>query len=257
MSISIFAWLGALAIGLSLGLLGSGGSILTVPVLLYFFDQPEKLAIAGSLAIVGIISLSGCLSYIRQGLIDWRSVILFGIPGMIGTYGGAYISQFVSGIVQLSLFALVMLLAAVFMLRPKKEQTKQQVRHHVKIIIDGLFVGILTGFVGVGGGFLIVPALVVLGGLTMHVAIGTSLCIIALKSASGFYKYLDVLDQQNLSLDWQVIAFVSCVGIVGSLLGNLISTRLPQAKLKRYFAYFLVPMAAWILYQNLPLLLNN
>jgi len=256
MSISIFAWLGALAIGLSLGLLGSGGSILTVPVLLYFFDQPEKLAIASSLAIVGLIALVGCLSYIRKGLIDWRSVLLFGIPGMIGTYGGAYLSQFVSGIWQLSLFAIVMLIAAIFMLRPKKIQTEQHSRHHIKIIIDGLLVGIITGFVGVGGGFLIVPALVIMGGLTMHVAIGTSLCIIALKSTSGFYKYLQVLEQQNLILDWQVIAFVASVGVVGSLLGNIISTRLPQAKLKRYFAYFLFPMAGWILLQNLPLLIS-
>jgi len=255
MSISIFAWLGALAIGLSLGLLGSGGSILTVPVLIYFFDQPEKLAIAGSLAIVGLIALFGSLSYIRKGLIDWRSVLLFGIPGMIGTYGGAYISQFISGILQLSLFAFVMLAAALFMLKPSASQADIPQRQNYKIIIDGLIVGVVTGLVGVGGGFLIVPALVLMGGLTMHVAIGTSLCIIALKSSSGFYKYIQVLEQQNLTLDWQIIGFVTLVGIVGSLIGNMVSTRLPQAKLKRYFAYFLFPMATWILVKNLPMLL--
>ena len=255
MSISIFAWLGALAIGLSLGLLGSGGSILTVPVLIYFFDQPEKLAIAGSLAIVGLIALFGSLSYIRKGLIDWRSVLLFGIPGMIGTYGGAYISQFISGVLQLSIFAFVMLAAAIFMLKPRTSQADIQQRQNYKIISDGLIVGVVTGLVGVGGGFLIVPALVLMGGLTMHVAIGTSLFIIALKSSSGFYKYLQVLEQQNLTLDWQIIGFVTAVGIVGSLMGNMVSTRLPQAKLKRYFAYFLFPMAGWILVKNLPMLL--
>jgi len=256
MSISIFAWLGALAIGLSLGLLGSGGSILTVPVLIYFFDQPEKLAIAGSLAIVGLIALFGSLSYIRKGLIDWRSVLLFGIPGMIGTYGGAYISQFISGILQLSLFAFVMLAAALFMLKPSASQADIPQRQNYKIIIDGLIVGVVTGLVGVGGGFLIVPALVLMGGLTMHVAIGTSLCIIALKSSSGFYKYIQVLEQQNLTLDWQIIGFVTLVGIVGSLIGNMVSSRLPQARLKRYFAYFLFPMATWILVKNLPVLLT-
>jgi len=256
MSISIFAWLGALAIGLSLGLLGSGGSILTVPVLIYFFDQPEKLAIAGSLAIVGLIALFGSLSYIRKGLIDWRSVLLFGIPGMIGTYGGAYISQFISGILQLSLFAFVMLAAALFMLKPSASQADIPQRQNYKIIIDGLIVGVVTGLVGVGGGFLIVPALVLMGGLTMHVAIGNSLCIIALKSSSGFYKYIQVLEQQNLTLDWKIIGFVTLVGIVGSLIGNLVSTRLPQARLKRYFAYFLFPMATWILVKNLPVLLT-
>ena len=116
--ISLAAWPGAIAIGLSLGLLGSGGSILTVPVLVYLIGQDEKLAIAGSLFIVGSIALAGSLQYLRSGLIDWRSVATFGIPGMIGTWLGALAAAYVSGLLQLSLFAVVILAASWFMLKP-------------------------------------------------------------------------------------------------------------------------------------------
>ncbi len=253
MSAALLAWPGAIAIGLSLGIFGSGGSILTVPVLVYLFGQDEKVAISGSLAIVGTIALMGALPYLRKRQVDWRSLAFFGVPGMIGTYAGAWSAQFVSGVLQLAVFAAVMLLAAVFMLRPVKinPEGKQQ-RHMVKIVIDGLLVGILTGFVGVGGGFLIVPALVLLGGLNMTMAVGTSLLIIALKSYSGFYKYLDVLAEQNLELDWQVIILVSLIGTVGSFGGSAIASKLDQHQLKRWFGYFLLIMGAWILYQNLP-----
>lgn len=124
----LLALLGALLIGLSLGLLGSGGSILTVPVLVYLLDQPEKIAIAGSLAIVGAISAAGSLPYARQQLIDWRSVLWFGVPGMAGTWLGAVLSQFVPGELQLALFAIVMLLAAVLMARPPQLQAAGALR---------------------------------------------------------------------------------------------------------------------------------
>jgi len=252
MSVSIFAWLGALAIGLSLGLLGSGGSILTVPVLIYLFDQPERLAIAGSLAIVGLIALASALPKIKNKQVNWRCVILFGLPGMIGTYGGAYLSQFVSPAVQLITFSFVMLLASYFMLSPvnKNNENNEKKRPGSAITIDGLIVGLLTGFVGVGGGFLIVPALVLLARLPMHHAIGTSLVIIFLKSATGFYKYLDILALENITLDWQVIGLVTALGVIGSLSGNYISNKVPQQKLKKGFAYFLLPMAIFILWQN-------
>jgi len=200
MAVSLLAWPGAIAIGVSLGLLGSGGSILTVPVLVYLLGQDEKLAIAGSLFVVGTIALAGSLQYLRAKLIDWRNVVIFGGPGMLGTYLGAMLAAYVSGIVQLSLFALVMLLASYFMLRPVdlEHGASPISRAEWKIAIDGLLVGVMTGLVGVGGGFLIVPALVLLGGMPMHRAVATSLVIIALKSYSGFYKYLDVLAQQDL-----------------------------------------------------------
>lgn len=253
MNITLLGILGAIAIGVSLGLLGSGGSILTLPVLLYLFDQPERVAIAGSLAIVGIIALVGAIPYILKRQTDWHCVILFGLPGMFGTYIGAYCSQFVSPAVQLVTFAFVMLLASFFMLKPKKSTAIDQCvpRNKLKILSDGLIVGVLTGFVGVGGGFLIVPALVLLAGLAMHQAVATSLVIIFLKSISGFYKYLDVLNEEALAIDWQVITLVASLGILGSLSGNLVANRISSAKLKVIFALFLIPMAIFILWRNI------
>jgi len=257
MSISIYVLLGALAIGLSLGLLGSGGSILTVPVLVYLVDQPEKVAITGSLVIVGSIALLGSISNIRQRLVDWNTVWLFGIPGMIGTYVGAWSSTYLSGLMQLTIFAAVMLLASYVMLKPTSdlEAKSDHQRHLFKIIIDGLIVGIITGIVGVGGGFLIVPALVILGGLTMRIAIATSLVIIALKSFSGFVKYLDVLTDANLSLDWTVIGVMIILGGTGSYIGNKIASRMPQDKLKKTFGGFLIVMGIYILIKSVPQLL--
>lgn len=252
MTAAALAWPGAIAIGLSLGLLGSGGSILTVPVLVYLLGQDEKVAIAGSLFIVGTIAAAGSAQYLRARLIDWRSVALFGVPGMAGTYAGAWLAAFVPGLVQLSLFALVMLLAATLMLRPVAlDGPARAPRDRWKIALDGLAVGALTGLVGVGGGFLIVPALVLLGGLSMHRAVATSLVIIALKSFSGFYKYLEVLDSQALALDWQALWLVSALGVAGSLLGTSLASRLPQATLRKGFGAFLVVMGLYILARSL------
>jgi uncharacterized membrane protein YfcA len=250
---SIMAWPGAIAIGVSLGLLGSGGSILTVPVLVYLVGQDEKVAIAGSLFIVGSIALAGSLQFIRAGLINWRSVATFGVPGMAGTYIGAAIAAYVSGVMQLALFAVVMLLASYLMLRPiKLSNDSHAPRALWKIAGDGLVVGIITGLVGVGGGFLIVPALVLLGGLSMHQAVATSLVVIALKSFSGFYKYLDVLSEQDLSLDWPVLGLVTALGISGSIVGSRLARRIHQDKLKRWFGYFLIIMGLYILARSLP-----
>lgn len=213
----ILSWIGALLVGLSLGLLGSGGSILTVPVLIYLAGEPEKVAIAESLGIVGAISFAGFIPYAFTKKVHWRSVILFGLPGMAGTYGGAMIAAYVSGRFQMLLFAGVMVLAAIMMFRDGKKaigsQDKGQILHAWwKIILEGLAVGILTGLVGVGGGFLIVPALVLLGGLPMNLAVGTSLLIIALKSFSGFFKYMEVLKNLELGMNWHLILVFSLIG---------------------------------------------
>lgn len=241
------AWPGAFVIGLSLGMLGSGGSILTVPILVYLVGQEEKLAIAGSLAIVGLIATAACLPYIRDKLVDWRTVILFGVPGMIGTYFGAWSSAFVSGGIQLAVFAGVMLAASYFMLKPPNLAVPDSTqRSFGKITTDGLLIGALTGFVGVGGGFLVVPALVMLGGLSMHRAVATSLVVIALKSLVGLIKYQQVLESQNLQLDWGLISMIATIGIMGSLIGNRWGSRVPQAKLQRWFGYFLVAMGLFI-----------
>lgn len=251
----IFAWIGALLVGLSLGLLGSGGSILTVPVLIYLAGEQEKVAIAESLGIVGAISFAGFIPYAIKRQVHWRSVILFGIPGMAGTFGGAMIAGYVSGTFQLLLFAAVMVMAAVMMFRDQKKQSGSdgmlQISHAWwKIVLEGLAVGVLTGLVGVGGGFLIVPALVLLGGLPMGFAVGTSLIIIALKSFSGFFKYMDVLADLDLSINWELVLIFSLIGAVGSLIGKKVGTKIANDGLKKVFGVFLVVMGAYIIFRN-------
>ncbi len=225
-----------------------------MPVLVYLVGQDEKVAIAGSLFVVGTIALAGSMQYVRARLIDWRNVAIFGIPGMVGTYLGALLAAYISGIVQLSLFAVVMLLASYLMLRPVdlERVSVAAPRAAWKISIDGLFVGVMTGLVGVGGGFLIVPALVLLGGMPMHRAVATSLFIIALKSYSGFYKYLDVLDKQDLQLDWNTLVLVTGLGIAGSFAGASVANRMPQTTLKKGFGFFLIVMGLYILVRSLP-----
>jgi uncharacterized membrane protein YfcA len=249
----ILGLIGAVLIGLSLGLLGSGGSILTVPVLIYLVGQDPKVAIAGSLLIVGIISVFSAWPYARQKLVDWRTALMFGIPGMLGAYLGAFGAHFVSSPVQMLVFAALLLAAAILMLKPVKMDSAGQApkkRAFWKIAIDGLVVGAVTGLVGVGGGFLIIPALVLMGGLSMRLAVGTSLVIIAAKSFVGFYEYLNVLDALSLSIDWQVVGLFSVLGILGGWLGHKVSHKVDQAMLKRVFALFLVVMGAFILSQN-------
>ena len=239
---------GALFVGFSLGVFGSGGSILTVPILVYLLGQHEKVAIASSLAIVGFVAMLGSIPFIRDKLVDWRIVFLFGIPGVMGTWFGAMSSSWVTGTVQLLTFAVVMLLASLLMLEIIKLPKAPASADHAyyKIAGEGFVVGILTGFVGVGGGFLIVPALVLLGGLSMRQAVASSLIIITFKSLAGFIKYLDVLADQNLEVDWLVIAFFGVAGVIGSFGGNMIANLLPQAALKKGFGVFLVIMAAFI-----------
>jgi uncharacterized protein len=251
----ILVWLGALFIGLSLGLLGSGGSILTVPVLVYLVQEPQKLAIAESLAIVGGISLIGALPYAFKKLIHWKSVLWFGVPGVAGTYLGAYFSQWLAGAMQLLLFALIMLTAAYTMWRAKNPKSDQSKHHpYWQILLEGLAVGIITGLVGVGGGFLIIPTLVLLGGLTMRLAVGTSLLIIAMKSFVGFAKYVNVLSEYQVH--WGLITLFISLGVVGSLTGTSLSQRVPQGTLRKLFSVVLVALGIFILYQNIPSVLG-
>jgi uncharacterized membrane protein YfcA len=240
------ALLGALAIGLSLGLLGSGGSILTVPVLHYLVGQPEKLAIGGSLLVVGLIAAAACVPYALHRQVDWRSVAWFGLPGMAGAWLGAWLAHWVPGTAQLALFAAVMLAAAWRMLRAGVASRPDQEARRIIVIAGGTAVGLLSGLVGVGGGFLIVPALVLLAGVPMASAVGTSLAVITLNSMTGFAKYLHVLAAQGLHLDWPILLAVAAVGIVGSYAGNRLGRRLPQATLRRVFGGFLVVMGLFV-----------
>ena len=249
----LFALVGAVLIGLVLGLLGSGGSILTVPVLLYLVHMPDKLAIGSSLGIVGGISLFGALPYAWQRLVQWRWVLLFGLPDMAGAWTGAWIAEFLPGAVQLLIFAAVMLTAAVMMLRKRAPDSADRMQHAVwKIMLIGLGVGVLAGVVGVGGGFLIVPALVILGGLTMRQAIATSLVIIMLASFTGFIRHLLSLSAHGLHVDWRIIALFIAVGATGSFAGYQIAGRLPQATLRRIFGIFLILMGVYIVWHTLP-----
>lgn len=253
----ILAWLGAALIGLSLGLLGSGGSILTVPVLVYLAGEDSKLAITESLAIVGSISLFALLPYTRKKLVDWPRLAWFGLPGMLGTGLGATLGGYLSGAQQLTIFAVVMLLAALMMFRPAAPEPAQpealQRLTPVPTILQGLGVGLLTGVVGVGGGFLIIPALVLLGKLPMKYAVGTSLAIITLNSFTGFLKHLS---QNQEPLHWNLILLFAVIGMAGSWAGARLSGRFNNTQLRRGFAAFLVCMGAFVLYRNAPALLN-
>jgi hypothetical protein len=245
------ALLGAILIGVSLGLLGSGGSILTVPVLTYGLGHAERVAIAESLMIVGSIAAVGALPYVRLRRVCWRSVLLFGVPGMAGTYAGAWLSAWVSGTVQLAVFGTVMLGAALLMARPRKDAPESPRDHPTALIgLEGFVVGALTGFVGVGGGFLIVPALVLLRGLSMHLAVGTSLLVIAMKSGVGFAKYLDVLGDEGLAVDWRTIGVFIALGVVGSAVGSRLNGRIDPRRLRQVFAAFLLVVGVLIVWRE-------
>lgn len=249
----ILALIGALFIGLTLGLLGSGGSILTVPVLTYLVGQETKLAIASALFIVGIVSCISAFAYARQKYIRWSTVWLFGLPGMAGAMVGAWGAHFVSDVIQMLGFAALMLMAAYLMYKPLalKPNGHQYIERSVyKIIADGFVVGVVTGMVGVGGGFLIIPALVLLGGLSMRLAVGTSLVITSMKSFAGFFGYLSVLQSLNLTIDWSVIGLFALIGSLGGLLGNLVSQRVNQQRLKQAFAVCLMLMGLFILVEQ-------
>lgn len=247
--------IGALVIGLTLGMLGSGGSAITVPVLIYLVGHGTKESIAESMAIVGLISVAAAIPYGRTRQIDWRSVVYFGIPGMFGTYLGAWLGGIASEMLQLVVFGFVLLLAAYSMLRKRKKVATDDFDFEAnsytppipKVMLEGTAVGVITGFVGVGGGFLIVPALVILGHLPMRLAIGTSLVIIAAKSAVGFAKYQHYLVNHDLSVDVQTILIFAVIGVFGSIIGRAINQRINQQALKRVFAVFLILLGGFVI----------
>jgi len=256
-------WIGAILMGLSLGLLGSGGSILTVPLLVYIAHEPEKAAIAESLLIVGLVALTGSASLFLKRLIDLRLVAVFGLPSMLAAYFGAYLSQYVGAQIQMLIFAVVMLGASGFMLRPinasaslSKNQSHSSMLQgftllqYVTLVIAGIAVGILAGLVGVGGGFLIVPALLFIARTTMQKAIATSLFIIAMQSFAGFTKYSYLQSTQGIAFNIPLIILVTACAILGVLIGGTLVNRLPQARLKQVFGAALIPLSFFILYTN-------
>lgn len=243
----IVGYLLATLIGFSLGIMGGGGSILTVPILVYVLKMDPKVSIALSLAIVGTTSLVGVFNHFRANNINLKVAALFAPFAMVGTFFGAKISKFMTGEVQLILFAIIMLLASVLMIKGRKEAEGEE-NKAIKIpllAIQAIVVGVVTGLVGVGGGFLIVPALVLLTGLSMKKAVGTSLFIIALNSFSGFAGYLGIV-----AVDWAFLAKFSGFSIVGILVGSQLVQYISQKALKKAFGIFLIFMGIFILYKN-------
>lgn len=261
----ILTWLGALIVGVSLGLLGSGGSILTVPVLVYLAGEAEGVAITSSLAIVAAISAAGALPFACRREIVWRSVVMFGLPGMAGATVGAQLTHWLPSGVPLLILAAIMLWAARGMLRP--EHTPATVRPRVsspptaprpwRLARDGAAVGALTGIVGIGGGFLILPALVLLARHPLREAIGTSLAIIALNAAVGFIAHLAADASRWLELDPGLMSVFIAIGIAGSLTGQFVGSRLPQRGLRRLFGVVLIGFAGFILSQKLPVFVQT
>lgn len=255
---TILGFMLAAVIGLSLGLMGGGGSILTVPVFVYVLGFAAKPAIAMSLPVVGATSLVGALGHWRAGNVHLRTALVFGVIAMAGSYLGARLAGFLPGAVQLAALALVMLAAAGAMLRSRRADdsptsvTDAGARRATlpslpmgKLLPVGLAVGVLTGLVGIGGGFLIVPALVVLGRVPMKQAVGTSLLVIAMNSVSGFAGYFG-----SVEIPWGFLAAFTTVAIVGILVGTHLVRFVSATALRRGFAVFLLAIGGLMLYQN-------
>ena len=246
---TLLAALLALLIGVTLGLLGGGGSILTVPVFVYVMGIESKRAIAMSLPVVGLIALVGVARHARLGNVDLGMALPFGLAAMTGAYAGARLAQYLLGPVQLALFALVMLAASISMLRDAKlpeASSAARTRSWGTLLPIGAGVGLITGLVGAGGGFLIVPALVLLARMPMRQAIGTSLLVIAMNTAAGFAGYRSAVD-----VDWPLVLSFAAVAGVGILAGSALVRRVPTQQMKRAFALLLLVVGASILWQIL------
>jgi uncharacterized membrane protein YfcA len=242
----------SIAIGVSLGFFGGGGSILTVPLLVYVFGLAPKQAIASSLLIVGIASTSAALQHARAGNVRPKEGLLFGAAGMAGAYAGGRASAFVDGGILLLLFAAMMLLSAAGMWRGRaavgRSEAPRDAHAPRKLALQGLVVGSFTGLVGAGGGFLIVPALALWAGLPMGAAVGTSLLVIVLNCVTGFAGYAS-----HVRVDFGLVAIVAGTAVAGSLLGSRLATRVDPTALRRAFAGFVMVMGAAILAREGPL----
>lgn len=263
--LDIIGYIASILIGITLGLIGGGGSILTVPVLVYLLGASPTMATGYSLFIVGITSAIGSVAFFRRKLVSVRTAVVFGIPSIIAVYATrAFIVPALPDVIfslgttfsltkdifLMVLFALLMILASYSMIRKKKavlaevELPAEQSFNYPVILLEGAVVGILTGLVGAGGGFLIIPALVILSKLPMKMAVGTSLVIIAAKSMLGF------LGEPNLSdpkFEWNMILIVTSMAILGIFFGSYLSTKIDGAKLKPAFGWFVLIMGIYIL----------
>jgi hypothetical protein len=239
-------------IGAALGLLGGGGSVLTVPIFVYVLGFSPKEAIAMSLAVVAATSAFGTVGYWRAGHVNVRIAAVFGGVAMLGTLLGVRLARFIPGTTQMVIFGAVMVAAAVVMLRGRppcdekqREGVTRSLASTVKVVAGGLLVGSLTGIVGVGGGFLIVPALVLMH-MPLRAAVGTSLLVITGTCVVGVLGYLG-----HVRLDWAAVALVAAGTLPGMALGGYLHQYVPQPMLRRGFAVFLVVMAAFIFIESM------
>lgn len=235
-------------IGLSLGLLGGGGSILTVPALVYLVGQTPQAAVTASLVIVGLNSVMGALMHRSQGTLNWRVALLFGGVGMGAAYLAAGWSKALPPTALMIAFALLMVVVGLFLiLKPQPKNGDTVGRGWLVTVTSGLGVGLLTGLLGVGGGFLIVPALVMFVGLPMRQAVGTSLVVIAMNSLAGFLGHLG-----GPSIDLQVVAIFVSAGLAGALVGAKLTRIIQPQQLRRAFAFFVIGLAVFLLVDNIP-----
>lgn len=257
----ILGYIASIFMGLSLGMIGGGGSILTVPILVYLFGTNPITATAYSLFIVGSTALVGGFVYLKKGEVDLKTGFIFAVPSFIGVYlTRAYVVPslpdpvfqinsfiFSKPLLIMLVFAVLMVAASVSMIKTKKEATKKAVlsakSKFLLIAIEGLVVGGVTGFVGAGGGFLIIPALVILVGMPMKMAVGTSLFIIAAKSLIGFTGDL----QQHAQIEWRLLITISIIAVAGLFIGMLLSKKVSEKALKKGFGYFVLLMGTFIL----------
>lgn len=261
----ILGYLGAILIGIVLGLIGGGGSILTLPVLVYLFGVEPVIATAYSLFIVGIAAVAGTLKNMSQKLVDFKTALIFALPAFIAVYltrrylvpalpdplldiGGWTLSKDVGIMV---FFAFIMVLASISMIRDRREepetnQGSEPQYNYPLIVLEGFVVGVLTGIVGAGGGFLIIPALVLLAKLPMKKAIATSLLIIAIKSLIGF-----VGDLQVIEIDWLFLLIFAALSVVGIFVGVWLNQIVPGKKLKKGFGWFVLVMGVFIVLREL------
>lgn len=259
----ILGYLGALLIGVVLGLIGGGGSILTVPILVYLMFINPVTATAYSLFVVGVSALVGAVRNIQKGLVDFKTAIVFAIPAFIAVYTtrkylvpaipdelfsvGTFLVT--KNIAIMLFFAIVMLIASISMIKNNRKESGEStevIYNYPLIIIEGIVVGVLTGIVGAGGGFLIIPALVLLAKLPMKKAVATSLLIIAIKSLIGF-----IGDVQNLDIDWTFLLSFTALSVVGIFLGIYLSNFIEGKKLKKGFGWFVLIMGVYIIYKEL------
>ena len=240
---------GALVIGAAMGLLGGGGSILTVPVFVYAAGLDPKVAVAASLPVVAMTSGAAAIAHWRRGNVQVRTALIYGATAAIGSFAGAKLATLISGSTQLILQAVVMLVAAYRMAYGSSpSETTNHASNPIafaRLIPVALLVGLVTGLVGVGGGFLIVPSLVLICALPMPIAIGTSLMVIAMNTTSGAVGYA-----QTTPVPWRIVVVFGAVAIVGSLVASRYSARLPQTVLRKGFSVLLVVLSVFILVQK-------